>query len=125
MNNTCFGPVYPFEEAFRWAMGQDVDFWGLTYGLKSDWNHSNEYLHYNKDIKHIQSYFLVLRRNLLGSEFIKNSFGKFLRIPGTLIQLLCTNMLFLDILKSTDTKGLFIVMIRISIIRSYTIRWGS
>lgn len=74
MNNTCFGPVYPFEEAFHWATGQDVDFWGLTYDLKSNWNHNNKYLHYNKDIKHIQSYFLVLRQKLLGSEFIKNFF---------------------------------------------------
>ena len=36
MNNTCFGPVYPFREAFDWAKQQDFDFWGLTWGLKTD-----------------------------------------------------------------------------------------
>lgn len=74
MNNTCFGPIFPFEEVFNWSLGEDVDFWGLTYDLKSDWNHSTKYLHYNKEEKHIQSNFLVLRKNLLGSDFIKRFF---------------------------------------------------
>lgn len=76
MNNTCFGPVYPFREAFDWAKQQDFDFWGLTWGLKTDWLGSQEYLHSNKSKVHIQSYFLVLRRPLLGSKFLTNFFDE-------------------------------------------------
>lgn len=74
MNNTCFGPVFPFEEAFKWSMKRDVDVWGLTWDLKSNWNKSCNYLHYNKMKKHIQSYFVVIRKNLLGSDFLKKFF---------------------------------------------------
>ena len=73
-NNTCFGPVYPFKEAFDWAKEQDIDFWGLTLDTKSNWLGTTDYLHYNKSKLHIQSYFLVLRKPLLGSEFLKRFF---------------------------------------------------
>jgi rhamnosyltransferase len=72
MNNTCFGPVYPFKECFDWAKGQDVDLWGLTKGLKSDWLGTKNYLHYNKSNYHIQSYFLVFRSSLISNDVFKN-----------------------------------------------------
>lgn len=76
MNNTCFGPVYPFKEIFDWAMTRDVDFWGLTYDCKSNWLRNNKYLHYNNNKIHIQSYFLTIRKTLLCSklffDFINN-----------------------------------------------------
>lgn len=76
MNNTCFGPVYPFQEAFDWASSQDIDFWGLTWGLKCDWLGTTDYPHYNKSKVHIQSYFLTLRKPLLGSELLVNFFDE-------------------------------------------------
>ena len=70
MNFTCFGPVYPFKEVFDWAASQDIDFWGLTEDTKSDWLGTKNYLHYNSSKLHYQSYFLVLRKPLLGSQFL-------------------------------------------------------
>jgi len=74
MNNTCFGPVYPFREVFDWAMKQDLDFWGLTWGQKIDWLDGAEYLHYNSRKTHIQSYFIVIRKPLLGSKLLCDFF---------------------------------------------------
>lgn len=74
MNNTCFGPVYPFKEAFDWSKIKDVELWGLSWDTKSDWLGTNKYLHYNKTKTHIQSYFLVMRKPLVGSEFLKSFF---------------------------------------------------
>ncbi len=76
MNNTCFGPVYPFHEVFDWAKEQNLDFWGLTWGLKTDWLGRRDYLHYNKSKIHIQSYFLVIRKPLLGSSLLIDFFDE-------------------------------------------------
>lgn len=76
MNNTCFGPIYPFEEVFDWAKGQDIDFWGLTWDQKSYQLESNNYLHYNDSKIFIQSYFLVLRKSLLGSRLLVDFFNE-------------------------------------------------
>ena len=76
MNNTCFGPVYPFKECFDWAKTQDVDLWGLTKGIKSDWLGTTDYLHYNKPNYHIQSYFLVFRNSLISKEIFENFFDE-------------------------------------------------
>ena len=74
MNNTCFGPVYPFKEVFDWAKVQDIDFWALTRDCKSNWLGHNNYLHFNKKETHYQSYFLVVRRPLLGSKLLIDFF---------------------------------------------------
>ena len=76
MNCTCFGPVYPFKEVFGWANRQDVDFWGLTEDTKTDWLGTKNYLHYNKNKQHYQSYFLVFRRPLLGSKLLMDFFDE-------------------------------------------------
>lgn len=76
MNNTCFGPVYPFREVFDWASDRDLDFWGLTRDCKADWLGTNQYIHYNKSKWIIQSYFITLRKPLLGSELLKNFFDE-------------------------------------------------
>lgn len=73
-NYTCFGPVYPFKEVFDWSEKQDVELWGLTYDEKTDWLKTKDYLHYNKDTKHIQSYFLAFRKPLVGSKFLTDFF---------------------------------------------------
>ena len=74
MNNTCFGPVYPFKEVFDWAKVQDIDFWGLTWGYTVDWLGHNNYPHYTNSETHYQSYFLVVRRPLLGSKLFADFF---------------------------------------------------
>ncbi len=75
MNSTCFGPVYPFKEVFDWAKQQDIDFWGLTWGLKTNWLGSNDYLHFNDSKFHIQSYFLTIRKPLLGTKLLIDFFN--------------------------------------------------
>ena len=76
MNNTCFGPVYPFKEAFDWAAAQDIDLWGLTVDTKTDWMGTKDYLNYNAKPIHFQSNFIVLRKPLLGSDLLKEFFYK-------------------------------------------------
>jgi rhamnosyltransferase len=66
MNYTCFGPVYPFKEAFDWAASEDLDFWSLIkYG-------DNYYTDFKKTehgyiLGYIQSSFIVVRASLLRS----------------------------------------------------------
>ena len=74
MNNTCYGPLYPFKEAFDWAASKDIQIWGLTYGQKVDWTGTTDYIHYNKSKTHIQSYFLAVRKPLLGSKLLMDFF---------------------------------------------------
>ncbi|MDR1913432.1 MAG: rhamnan synthesis F family protein, partial [Clostridiales bacterium] len=71
-NDTCFGPVYPYKECFDWAKVRNMDFWGLTWGSKVDWLGKTEYLHSNDAKNHIQSYFTVLRKPLLGTRLLKD-----------------------------------------------------
>ena len=76
MNNTCFGPVYPFAELFDWAKERDNDFWGLTRYAKSDENAKKPYLHQNNNGLYYQSYFLVIRRSLLRSALLETFFAE-------------------------------------------------
>lgn len=76
MNNTCFGPVYPFKEAFDWSKNQNVDIWGLTQDQKNGIDQSVDYLHRNSAKSYIQSYFLAVRKPLLGSQLLKNFFDE-------------------------------------------------
>lgn len=52
-NDSCYGPVFPFSEVFSRMEAEDCDFWGLT---------SN-----NQYVFHIQSYFVVFRKNVFTS----------------------------------------------------------
>lgn len=53
-NDSCYGPVFPFEQVFCTMEKKSCDYWGLT--------ESHEY----KD--HIQSFFLVFKKNVFESE---------------------------------------------------------
>ena len=64
-NDLFFGPIYPFKIIFDKMEKENVDFWGLTeYGESS---YSNKLCPYSKPPHHIQTYFLVFRRNLVQS----------------------------------------------------------
>lgn len=65
-NCSCYGPVYPFSEAFQTMGMRDCDFWGMTRHpqvntrlIPGDPNSRIE--------EHIQSYFMVFRKTLLAS----------------------------------------------------------
>lgn len=67
-NDSCYGPVFPFSEAFETMKSRDCDFWGLTsyFGFVN--------------FEHIQSYFVVLREKILNGP----NFEKFLNSsPGS------------------------------------------
>ena len=64
-NDSCYGPIFPFEEVFTKMESRNCDFWGLTES------------HF--EIFHVQSYFLVFKKNVFSShEFIEfvNSFER-------------------------------------------------
>ncbi len=52
-NDSCYAPIYPFEDAFEKMSEVDCDFWGPTANEKKG------------KFDHISSYFLVLRRPIL------------------------------------------------------------
>lgn len=58
-NDSCFGPLYPFEHLFDTMAGRGLDFWGIT--------DSHQYSY------HLQSYFIVFSRKVLQSSV----FGRF------------------------------------------------
>lgn len=57
-NSSFYGPLYPMEEVFEKMDSKSLDFWGITAG-GSDSVGSTPY--------HIQSYFLVMTRDILQS----------------------------------------------------------
>ncbi len=55
-NDSCYGPLYPFNEVFEYMEKRNCDFWGLSCGKGYH--------------IHIQSYFLVFNKNVLKSDCI-------------------------------------------------------
>lgn len=77
LNDTFYGPFFPWKNVFDTMEGQKLDFWGLTKLEKGIWNKEE------KIPCHIQAYFLVIRKNLFEtSDFIK--FWETLDYPETL-----------------------------------------
>ncbi len=57
-NDSVFGPLKPLAEIFSKMSATDSDFWGLTNSLDVN--------------EHIQSYFVVFKRNVVASKAFKN-----------------------------------------------------
>jgi rhamnosyltransferase len=69
MNFTCFGPLYPFKEAFDAMNKRDVDFWGLT---KYHYMKSNPLdIEYGYTPEHIQSHFICVRKSMFSDHSFK------------------------------------------------------
>lgn len=77
MNDSCYGPIYPFKVVFDKMNNLDVDFWGLTMGKRLDITSIGK----GKDIVtlkdgyvpvHIQSYFRCIRKSLLCDNSFKD-----------------------------------------------------
>ena len=56
-NDSCYGPIYPFEGVFTEMEKRDCDFWGMTESYQIS--------------HHIQSYFMVFRKKVFSSETFK------------------------------------------------------
>lgn len=62
INDTVFGPFYPFREVFEEMTDQPVDFWGLTAHAESIVSYDG--CPYPHIPVHIQPYFLVIRKKM-------------------------------------------------------------
>lgn len=86
-NYTFFGPLYPFGEMFDKMNGKDLDFWGITKHHKVD---PDPFManRYGFLPEHIQSHFLVLRKDFIKSkdyiDFITN-----LKNPTSYLESIC------------------------------------
>lgn len=70
LNNTCFGPLYPFSEMFSTMAEKDIDFWGITQFHEVPFDPFGT-IKYGYIPKHIQSYFMVFRHSLVCSDDFK------------------------------------------------------
>ena len=59
-NDSCYAPLFPFEEMFTKMSPQEVDFWGVT---ENDSEHK---------IKHVQSFFMIFKPQVFNSECFNN-----------------------------------------------------
>ena len=62
LNDTFYGPMYPWSDVFDKMDKQDVDFWGMTKQEIYRWNDGTILP------THVQSYFLAIRKRMLCSE---------------------------------------------------------
>lgn len=69
-NDTSIGPITDFSQMFDEMDAKKLDFWGVTFGEEQD--DITGYNRYNYIPKHLQSYFLAIRRNMfLDPQFLK------------------------------------------------------
>ena len=68
LNDTFYGPFYPFSEMFGAMESKDCDFWGITIHGKT--NARIHGIDMDGIPEHVQSYFIAFRHNLfIGREF--------------------------------------------------------
>lgn len=86
-NYTFFGPLYPFSEMFEKMNVMDLDFWGITKHHKVDPDPfmANRYGYLPE---HIQSHFLVLRRDFIKSKDYIDFITKF-KNPTSYLESIC------------------------------------
>ena len=68
-NDTFYGPFFSWERIFDEMMAKEVDFWGLSRHQGS----KGEYVEKTEITEHIQSYFILIRKNM----FLHPSFMAF------------------------------------------------
>lgn len=69
INDSCYGPVFPFEESLKKMAEKPCDFWGYTEYRSNAWN------------RHISSYFILFKRDIIYSKsiecFLEHVTGKY------------------------------------------------
>lgn len=71
VNDSCYGPFYSLKNVFDEMEKRDCDFWGIT---KNNYGYKQKIAHYFFKIPHVQSYFLVINKNIFTCDF----FDKFI-----------------------------------------------
>ena len=82
-NCTCYGPIRPFDEMFNDMKSRYCDFWGITQHPDSDFRVIKNKKS-TKVIRHIQSYFIVLKKNLFMSKAFKNYWEQLRQVKNLL-----------------------------------------
>ena len=72
-NDSCYGPIQPFDKVFDKMKNSNADFWGITENFEGLEERNGEIL-YCALSPHIQSYFIVFRKNVLNSEVFDTFF---------------------------------------------------
>lgn len=66
VNDSFYGPIYPFKETFNAMEKVNTDYWGITKSprgkFKGEFGKKIDYMEYDE---HIQSYFMVFRNKVL------------------------------------------------------------
>lgn len=68
-NDSCFGPFHPLNLIFEEMGSKDCDFWGIT---KNNFGYRKKPNHFFVRRPHIQSYFVVFKKNIFTSDIFKN-----------------------------------------------------
>ncbi len=86
-NYTYYGPLFPFSEMFDKMNKMDLDFWGITKHFKVDPDPFGVN-RYGFMPEHIQSHFLVLRKDFVKSEDYRQFITK-LKNPTSYVESIC------------------------------------
>ncbi|SFS07880.1 rhamnosyltransferase [Dyella sp. OK004] len=78
VNHTCYGPIFPFEELFSAMSQRRCDFWGVTAHMEMT---PNPFTGTGTLPYHLNSNFIVVRKDMLCSQSFRNYWGK---ISGSL-----------------------------------------
>lgn len=72
-NNSCYGPVFPFEEMFSKMETEDNDFWGVTAFPECIASKRAEAAHLpdGRIPLHLQSFFMVFTHNVINSHIFR------------------------------------------------------
>lgn len=77
LNDSFYGPFYPIQQIFDAMRAVEADFWGLTGSQAGQMDEGMQYE------EHIQSYFLVFRKNVMESGIFR-AFWEQLSYPETM-----------------------------------------
>lgn len=72
LNDSFFGPLYPFRKVFEEMDRRPVDFWGLTAHAAIDDPVLSRFCPYNYLPAHIQSYFIAIRKKMFSSHAFRS-----------------------------------------------------
>lgn len=103
LNDSCFGPVYPFSEAFQNMAKEPCDFWGMT-GFRGE-----EYDH------HLCSYFLAFRKPVFENADLDEFFE---RVQGNFDRFKVISKLETKLTRFLELRGFFWQTYRDNRIRS-------
>ena len=69
-NDSCYAPMYPFEDMFSKMSPKALDFWGATANPSGI--EIKDGKPFNNNVEHVQSYFVVFKSNVFKSELFDN-----------------------------------------------------